>query len=287
MIDSPPSQNCLGAISRPSSFDLPSSQCGSYALFQNAFNPSIDFTRDNNFRDDPTHFNEGSLVGPDGVHMQIAPVDDEKVRNDISESVLSRVCFTAVFDNLPCCAAGGSAMSLGGPGAYFAADSGTRYTIMTMATAQDWDGEALAELMFVGVSGSPFPVFGGDDMVAEIQDMMGIWRSKNFGKAFVSPHANLDLASSYEMQSHELGTIFELDGSAWLVDSDGIYFPLIRKDGNFSCVFLLLAIVLVPVSLLFRRRVAPRVCLVITILIPMAIMLLAHGSKFPMFPILW
>ena len=131
------SENCLGAISRPSSFDLPSSHHGSYALFQNAFNPSKDFTRDNNFRDDPTHFNEGSLVGPDGVHMQIAPVDDEKVRNDISESVLSRVCFTAVFDTLPCCAAGGSAISLGGPGAYFAADSGTRYTIMTMATAQD------------------------------------------------------------------------------------------------------------------------------------------------------
>ena len=52
---------------------------------------------------------------------------------------------------------------------------------MTMVTAQDLDGEALAEMMFQGVSGSKFPVFGGDDMVAEIPDMDGIWRRKNFG----------------------------------------------------------------------------------------------------------
>ena len=80
-------------------------------------------------------------------------------------------------------------------------------------------------MMFQGASGSPFPVFGGGDKVAEIPDMDGIWRRKNFGIAFVSPHANLDLASSFEMQAHDLGTIFELNGSAWLVDHDGIYYP--------------------------------------------------------------
>ena len=85
--------------------------------------------------------------------------------------------------------------------------------------------------MFIGVSGSPFPVFGGDDMLGYIQDVSGTWRLKNFGKAFVSPYANLDLASTFEMQSQELGTVFELDGSAWLVDEDGVSYPLYRKDG--------------------------------------------------------
>ena len=68
-------------------------------------------------------------------------------------------------------------------------------------------------------------------MVGYIQDTSGIWRLKNFGKAFVSPHANLDLASSFEMQSKDLGTVFELNGTAWLIDEDGVYYPLFRKDG--------------------------------------------------------
>ena len=68
-------------------------------------------------------------------------------------------------------------------------------------------------------------------MIGYIQDISGTWRLKNFGKAFVSPYANLDLASTFEMQSQELGTVFELDGSAWLVDEDDVSYPLYRKDG--------------------------------------------------------
>ena len=67
---------------------------------------------------------------------------------------------------------------------------------MTMSTGQKWAGKALACMMFIGVAGSPFPVFGGDDMVGYIQDTSRIWRLKNFGLAFVAPYANLNLASS-------------------------------------------------------------------------------------------
>ena len=159
----------------------------------------MDFTRDNKFQDDPVSFDNGKLIGPDGSKMKDVSVDDNKVRDDISKSVLSRVTFTGNFDTRSCFVAGGSSLSLGAKEAFFAADSGTRFTIMTMSTAQNWDGQALAEMKFVGVAGSSFPVFGGDDMIVEIKDLMGTWRRKNFGKAFVSPHANLDLASAFEM----------------------------------------------------------------------------------------
>ena len=68
-------------------------------------------------------------------------------------------------------------------------------------------------------------------MIGYIEDLSGLWRLKNVGKAFVSPHANLDLASFFEMQSKDLGTVFELNVSAWLVDEDDNHYPLYRKYG--------------------------------------------------------
>ena len=193
---------------------LPSHGCSE--LFSGPFNPRVDISRDNSFFDDPSDVRDGSLVGPDGSLLKEFFVEDGAVREGISNSILSSVVFQPVFahppvtSTVPCCALGVPA----GNDAVFAADSGTRYTLMTMSTAQNWGGKALARLMFMGVAGSPFPVFGGDDLVVYIQDVSGTWRLKNLGKAFVSPHANLDLASSYEMQTHDLGTVFELNGSA-------------------------------------------------------------------------
>ena len=210
---------------------LPSYGCSE--LFSGALNPEVDISRDNSFQDDPSGVCDGSLVGPDGLLLKDVFVEDGTVRKGISESILSSVVFRPTLElppvtsTVPCCALGVPT----GNDAVFAADSGTRYTLMTMSTAQHWGGKALARLMFMGVAGSPFPVFGGDDLIVYMQDVSDTWRLKNFGKAFVSPHANLDLASSYEMQTHELGTVFELDGSAWLIDRDGVHYPLFRKNG--------------------------------------------------------
>ena len=89
----------------------------------------------------------------------------------------------------------------------------------------------IAQMHFVGAFGSPFPVFGGDDLLVETQDCSGTWRLLNLGTTFVSPYANLNLASSHEMQLRELGTVFDIDGSAYLVDINGFTYPLVRKNG--------------------------------------------------------
>ena len=75
----------------------------------------MDFTRDTLFRDDPTDFFKGSLLGPDGETMRVYAVDDNKVRSDIAKSVLSRVSFRAVSDPIPYCATGGSTLFAGDP----------------------------------------------------------------------------------------------------------------------------------------------------------------------------
>ena len=218
---------------------------GSFDVFDNAFNPWIDISRDNNFRDDPIDTVDSALMAPDGNILNLVEVDDDTKHNTIAESVLSHVVFRC---DLSYSLAAGSAGYAKNDDITFAADSGTRYTIMTMATGQKWSGKALARMMFVGVSGSPFPVFGGDDMLGYIQDVSGTWRLKNFGKAFVSPYANLDLASTFEMKSQDLGTVFELDGSAWLVDEDGVSYPLYRKDGLWQLYFVFhLMMALLPI----------------------------------------
>ena len=190
-----------------------SAAAGSFDVFDNAFNPWIDITRDNVFQDDPIGNLDNALVAPDGSLLNSVEIDDDTKHGTINESVLSHIVFRGELD-LPCSLVGGSTNYVHSDDIAFAADSGTRYTIMTMSTGQKWAGKALARMMFIGVAGSPFPVFGGDDMIGYIQDTSGIWRLKNFGKAFVSPHANLDLASSFEMQSKDLGTVFELNGTA-------------------------------------------------------------------------
>ena len=106
---------------------------------------------------------------------------------------------------------------------------------------------------------------------------MGIWRLQIFGKAFVSPHANLNLGSSFENQSHDLGTILELDRLAWLVDEDGIYYPLVRREGLYGSskfVFLPLRVVLGQVRLFFKRPVGLKILIITPIFLPMGLVVL-------------
>ena len=138
---------------------------GSFDVFDIAFNPWIDISRDNNFRNDPIDTMDSGLMAPDGNVLNLVEVDDDTKHDTIAESVLSHVVFRG---DLSYSLAAGSADVTKNDDATFAADSGTRYIIMTMATGQKWSGKALARMMFVGVSGSPFPVLGGDDMLGYI-----------------------------------------------------------------------------------------------------------------------
>ena len=220
-----PALNCYGPIAPPSSSVSISS---GYELFGDcSLDPVVDFSRDNRFIDDPTLSIDGVLMGPDGEGLRRFSVQDADVRNGVSESVNS----TVTFSLLPYSASAGTHLSSVDGAHYIAADSGTEYNILTLATANQWKGRAVAQMHFVGAFGSPFPVFGGDDLLVETQDCCGTWRLLNLGKTFVSPYANLNLASSHEMQLRELGTVFEIDGSAYLVDKNGFTYPLVRKNG--------------------------------------------------------
>ena len=221
-----PALNCYGPISRPSMYSANVSS--GYELFGDcSLNPVVDFSRDNRFIDDPIVSIDGVLIGPDGEGLRRFSVHDADVRHGVSESVNSSVTFSL----LPHSISAGTHLSSFDEPHYVAADSGTEYNILTLATASHWTGRAIAQMQFVGAFGSPFPVFGGDDLLVEIQDCNGIWRILNLGQTFVSPYANLNLASSHEMQLRELGTVFEINGSAYLVDKNGVTYPLVRKCG--------------------------------------------------------
>jgi len=187
-----------------------------------------DFLNSNCSCDDPCEsFSNGQLSGHDFLPLRRYFVGDKDKEKAIVDSVLQPIpcsiasvpsCNTAVF-------------SVSNDVATIANDSGTEYTILTLASASDWQGPAFVSLNFQGAAGSPFLVHGGADLVAWIQDSDGIWVKKNFGKAFVSAHAKLDLMSSHQMQRHKLGTTFDLDGSAYMFDQDGTRFPLKREGG--------------------------------------------------------
>ena len=179
--------NCYGPISRPSSNSA--SISSGYELFVDcSLNPIADFSRDNRFIDDPTLSIDGVLMGPDNEGLRRFSVHDADVRNGVSESVNSSVTFSL----LPYSASAGTHLSSVDGAHYVAADSGTEYNVLTLATANQWKGRAVAQMHFVGAFGSPFPVFGGDDLLVETQDCSGTWRLLNLGTTFVSPYANLN-----------------------------------------------------------------------------------------------
>ena len=66
---------------------------GSFDVFDNAFNPWIDISRDNNFRDDPIDTVDSALMAPDGNILNLVEVDDDTKHDAIAESVLSHVVF--------------------------------------------------------------------------------------------------------------------------------------------------------------------------------------------------
>ena len=59
-------------------------------------------------------------------------------------------------------------------GPTLAADSGTQFTMLTLATAMSWNGKARVQLNFIGANGAPFAVFGDDDCIVEILNDGGI-----------------------------------------------------------------------------------------------------------------
>ena len=167
--------------------------------------------------------NSTSQFGP-GLVSSYLQVDDVASLRDVRNSELlnSNVMFSV---------SAGTHMKFPNDPDFIAADSGTEYTILTMSTAREWGGRMLAQMKFIGATGDPFSVFGGDDLLVEVVDSSGTWRVLNLGKSFVSPYANLDLASSHQMQLRNLGTVFEMNGSAYLVDLAGNSYPLVRKNG--------------------------------------------------------
>ena len=167
--------------------------------------------------------NSTSQFGP-GLVSSYLQVDDVESLRDVRNSGLlnSNVMFSV---------SAGTHMKFPNDPDFIAADSGTEYTILTMSTAREWGGRMLAQMKFIGATGDPFSVFGGDDLLVEVVDSNGTWRVLNLGKSFVSPYANLDLASSHQMQLRNLGTVFEMNGSAYLIDLAGNSYPLVRKNG--------------------------------------------------------
>ena len=159
-----------------------------------------------------------------GLVSSYLQVDDVASLRDVRNSELlnSNVMFSV---------SAGTHMRFPNDPDFIAADSGTEYTILTMSTAREWGGRMLAQMKFIGATGDQFSVFGGDDLLVEVVDSSGTWRVLNLGKSFVSPYANLDLASSHQMQLRNLGTVFEMNGSAYLVDLAGNSYPLVRKNG--------------------------------------------------------
>ena len=140
-------------------------------------------------------------------------------------------------------------------GPTLAADSNTQFTMLTLATAMSWNGKARVQLNFIGANGAPFAIFGGGDCIVEILNDGGIWTRVNLGKAFVS-NGNLDLASSHQMQLNDFGTIFSVNGKAYLLHKNGDLFPLFRVPyGSSRFAFLLfLFLVRVVVYLLLTKR---------------------------------
>ena len=223
----------FGAVGPPKKVVLPEETC--YTLFgddahNNSFFPLDDFTRDNKFHDDPrlSHIC-GGLMGPDGAPLRPASVEDGDVRDGIIHSVTSQVRFSlGCLDVFPSTSA---AVSSCGDSVAFADDSGTEYTLMTLSTGSKWDGKALAVLDVIGAGGRAFKAYGGDCMIVHICDIDNVWREVNLGLGFISPDANLDLASSHQMQLHNLGSIFEYDGNAYIESRGGHKFPLYRHGG--------------------------------------------------------
>ena len=71
----------------------------------------------------------------------------------------------SVFQPVPCSIApipscNTAVFSVSNDAATIANDSGIEYTILTLASASDWNGQAFVSLNFQGAAGSPFLVHG-------------------------------------------------------------------------------------------------------------------------------
>ena len=102
---------------------------GSFDAFDNAFSLSI-VSRDNFFQDDAIDNVDDALVAPDGSILNLVEVDDDTKHGTIAGSGLSHVGFR---DDFSCSLAGCSASYINNDDIAFAADSGTRYIIMTIS----------------------------------------------------------------------------------------------------------------------------------------------------------
>ena len=152
----------------------------------NAFFPVYDFTRNNEFCDDPRlSHSSGGLSGPDGKPLRLLSVEDGVVRHGIMDSVLSHVRFSLDTANSfvnathVCSAAMSVCNNANGnecTQSAFANDSGTEFTLMTLSTGSQWDGKAMAVLNVIGAGGLPFKAYGGDDLIVCICDVDGVWR---------------------------------------------------------------------------------------------------------------
>ena len=67
---------------------------GSFDVFDNAFSPWIDISRDNNFRDDPIDTVDSALMAPDGNVINLVEVDDYTKHDTIAESFFISCCFS-------------------------------------------------------------------------------------------------------------------------------------------------------------------------------------------------
>ena len=195
-----------------------------------------DFLNSNCFYDDPVeHFSNGELQGSDGLPLRRFCADDSKKARAIVESVINDTPYTAGVHTDGHNSSDTSVHFINSlsstPSETLVNDSGTEFSVLTMETAQHWKGKSLVRLLFQGVAGEPFNVFGGDDLHGMILNSKGEWIVKNFGKTFVSPHATIDLISSHQLQQNVLGTEFSIDGSAHMYDDLGNVFPLFREGG--------------------------------------------------------
>ena len=149
-----------------------------------------DFLNSNCSFDDPIeNFENGELQGSDGLPLRRVIVDDVVKERRIVDSVIKDVtcikdCARPITDHVvesdlnvsdvcraPLTCLSVPHASIGSPN--MVNDSGTEYSVLTLETAKDWNGKALKELLFQGVAGNPFSVFGGDDLIGEIKNSCG------------------------------------------------------------------------------------------------------------------